>query len=526
MPSGLKHSGEQHILTILGGLVDDQGQLDFALPELAPRAGLSERQVQRLLHRLHEQGKIDFQKGNGRGKKSHLLLVREKGDILPLVAPVEKGDISPDENVTLSEMSPFSPSEKGDIPSEEKRVTFPPPLAVPDARKGDILPPPERVTFPASEAYSGPGPDQDLEIQDPKGSAGMSPFSKNVTLSDSKRMSPFSKSTPPAPTPPLSCSVTQLYRIAGPLRDPRYVWVGGQVNPSIGALANPWNAPRELTEAVETGQQSTHALQAYVLARPDLVAALPSLRGKQLVYDKAFDELWAWALADLAIRPDEELRKRLPPHASLAETPPTPENQIRQAGGVPRFATTGVVHGADRADVQTTWCGQDNAKMSGVAWTSASAPRLCQKCQKHITGEMEPHVAIIFAWHESIPDDLRPSGKPNIERNSRVAAAMANDRIAPDDVRAFMKERYASYVVWARKNGLPAVMKLEHVRDYIKDWKAGQNGHGKTEVPKREVKDYTRLPQHVIDRNEAFRRSMQDQARSSQPPAERKKDDQ
>jgi hypothetical protein len=294
----------------------------------------------------------------------------------------------------------------------------------------------------------------------------MSPFSKR----------PESSATPlPAPSP---TRLLHLFQISGHLRDPRYVWISPERLPSLGAEITMWACPA--TQRSESADDAAVAARReYILNQPVLVVGLPTLRGKTLVYNHSADVSWGKALAELANTPDADLRAHLPADTPLADEPVAADQQVRKAGGTPRFAPSGIVHGADSSSVQKTWCGKDNLKLSDVEWTTSSQPRLCQACEKHITGDMQPHVAIIYAWHESIPDEIRPPGKPNVERNTKVAAAMANDRITPDLVRAFMAERYESYTIWARDNGRPALMPLEHVKTYIKDWRANQHPNEK-----------------------------------------------
>lgn len=98
----------------------------------------------------------------------------------------------------------------------------------------------------------------------------------------------------------------------------------------------------------------------------------------------------------------------------------------------------------------------------------------------------QPHVAIIEAWHYSIPDDVQPIGKPVIERNCKVAKEIAEAGITPWDVVRFVTCTYGTYRAWAVKNKMPKVMKLEHVKEYIRAYLAKEptsNGHG---VPSKE----------------------------------------
>jgi hypothetical protein len=111
--------------------------------------------------------------------------------------------------------------------------------------------------------------------------------------------------------------------------------------------------------------------------------------------------------------------------------------------------------------------------------------RVCAKCKKAIEGTpkatptlptdadldtMQPHVAIIYAWHYAIPDDVRPVGAPNVSRNAKVGADLRDAGLKWQQVRAFVRETYSTYRSWARKNSAPAVMSLEHVAKYIKAW--------------------------------------------------------
>lgn len=88
--------------------------------------------------------------------------------------------------------------------------------------------------------------------------------------------------------------------------------------------------------------------------------------------------------------------------------------------------------------------------------------------------KVQPHIAIIDAWHNAIPADVRPVGEPNYSRNVRVAKALVKAGISPEKVRAFVSLTYAKYRAWAREKGMPAVMTLEHVKTYFNDWWAKQ----------------------------------------------------
>lgn len=82
-----------------------------------------------------------------------------------------------------------------------------------------------------------------------------------------------------------------------------------------------------------------------------------------------------------------------------------------------------------------------------------------------------PHVAIVQAYHNALPERVRPPGKPNIGRNAAVAKELSDDGITPDQVKRFVSETYASYTEWARgAPNRPTLMTLEHVKQFIKAW--------------------------------------------------------
>lgn len=91
------------------------------------------------------------------------------------------------------------------------------------------------------------------------------------------------------------------------------------------------------------------------------------------------------------------------------------------------------------------------------------------------TEEKKPqaHISLIDAWHNALPEDVRPIS-PNYSRNVKVAKDLLNAGITPDQVIAFVKANYASYRDWAKQRKIPAIMALEHVRTYIKDWLSRQ----------------------------------------------------
>lgn len=84
--------------------------------------------------------------------------------------------------------------------------------------------------------------------------------------------------------------------------------------------------------------------------------------------------------------------------------------------------------------------------------------------------KVQPHVALIEGWHYLIPQEIRPIGEPNYSRNVRVAQEMVEAGITLYDVVRYMALTYDGYAEWARKNKKPAVMPLEHVKTYIKDF--------------------------------------------------------
>ncbi len=90
-----------------------------------------------------------------------------------------------------------------------------------------------------------------------------------------------------------------------------------------------------------------------------------------------------------------------------------------------------------------------------------------------------PHIDIIDAYHNALPEGIRPVGGPNIRRNVRIAAKLHDAGITPAQITQFVQERYSSYFDWATKRGVSPVMPLEHVATHIKAFlsiKAAQNG--------------------------------------------------
>lgn len=92
----------------------------------------------------------------------------------------------------------------------------------------------------------------------------------------------------------------------------------------------------------------------------------------------------------------------------------------------------------------------------------------------------QPHVALIEAWHYSIPEDLRPIGKPVIDRNCPVAMELKEAGIKPWDVVRFVTCTYGTYREWAVRNKAPKVMTLEHVKKFIPSFMAKEPAKEKT----------------------------------------------
>lgn len=93
---------------------------------------------------------------------------------------------------------------------------------------------------------------------------------------------------------------------------------------------------------------------------------------------------------------------------------------------------------------------------------------------------MQPHIAIIYAWWEAIPETIRPPGKPPIDPNARDACAVRDAGISPDQVREYVTATSPGYVRWARKKSVETkedvspVMSLYYVRMHIKGYLASK----------------------------------------------------
>lgn len=81
----------------------------------------------------------------------------------------------------------------------------------------------------------------------------------------------------------------------------------------------------------------------------------------------------------------------------------------------------------------------------------------------------EPHVALIEAYHYSLPDEIRPA-KAAFGRYSELAAAMVKSGITPYDVVRYVVSESPGYQQWAAEHKAKPVMSLNHVDQEIKGW--------------------------------------------------------
>jgi hypothetical protein len=90
---------------------------------------------------------------------------------------------------------------------------------------------------------------------------------------------------------------------------------------------------------------------------------------------------------------------------------------------------------------------------------------------------VQPHVAIIQAYHTAIPQEVRPP--LSLSRHARAAATLREMSITPGQVSAYVSENHASYQRWAAARCLPGVMSLEHVAHHIREWLSRPENAGK-----------------------------------------------
>lgn len=86
------------------------------------------------------------------------------------------------------------------------------------------------------------------------------------------------------------------------------------------------------------------------------------------------------------------------------------------------------------------------------------------------TKPVQPHIALIDAWHAAIPENIRPGVKPSYNRNVTVAKELLSMGIAPDDITRFMAATNPGYMDWAIARNKSKVMTLEHVKQDIRSF--------------------------------------------------------
>ena len=80
-----------------------------------------------------------------------------------------------------------------------------------------------------------------------------------------------------------------------------------------------------------------------------------------------------------------------------------------------------------------------------------------------------PDVALIDAYHYSLPEDIRPS-KAAYSRYRELATAMVKSGITPYDVVRYVSAESSSYRKWAAEHNAKLAMSLNHVDQEIKGW--------------------------------------------------------
>lgn len=135
---------------------------------------------------------------------------------------------------------------------------------------------------------------------------------------------------------------------------------------------------------------------------------------------------------------------------------------------------THLLHYARPGDYRTL-CGQPVSRFETAASGGVAYLDVCKTCAR-ISGEApaQPHIAIIHAWWESIPDTIRPPGSAPIEPNLRDARDLRDAGITPDQVREFVRATSPGYVKWARWKSkeehktISPVIPLSNVKKNIK----------------------------------------------------------
>ncbi len=124
------------VLLAIADFADDEGNAFPSVPRLAHKARLSDRQTQRLIRKLEEDGELKITPGTGRSHaNTFTVLTGRKGVNLSPITPEIKGDIGDRERVTLETIkgdigdSPYKAEPSREPPEESlgaKRATPPP----------------------------------------------------------------------------------------------------------------------------------------------------------------------------------------------------------------------------------------------------------------------------------------------------------------------------------------------------------------------------------------------------------------
>lgn len=100
-----------------------------------------------------------------------------------------------------------------------------------------------------------------------------------------------------------------------------------------------------------------------------------------------------------------------------------------------------------------------------------------KKVDKPITESIpQPGAALIHAYYCSLPDDVRPPGKPSYSHYHDIAESMAADGITPYDVVRYMALNYDGYRRWAKSKSMNEAMSFEHVNKFVKGYKSISKG--------------------------------------------------
>lgn len=80
-----------------------------------------------------------------------------------------------------------------------------------------------------------------------------------------------------------------------------------------------------------------------------------------------------------------------------------------------------------------------------------------------------PDVALIEAYHYSLPEDIRPS-KPAFSRYRELARTMIKGGLTAYDVVRYVVAESTAYQTWAIQRGAKPAMSLDHVDQEIRGW--------------------------------------------------------